>query len=92
MLDHSSLFVLEQPAAHVGFARALAMRSDAAGARKAYERFFEFWKRADADVPMLVQARLPSPRLGLAGGVARHQSVVGCTVLGARAEAASWHR
>jgi serine/threonine protein kinase/Flp pilus assembly protein TadD len=38
-------------------ARARVAAGDVAGARRAYERFFETWKDADADVPVLVQAR-----------------------------------
>ena len=65
VLDHPGLFVVDQPAAHVGLARGLAMAGDTAAARKAYERFFDFWKRADADVPLLVQARAEYARLGV---------------------------
>jgi len=43
--------------ASVSLARALAAAGDAAGARKAYQYFFELWKRADSDVPLLVEAR-----------------------------------
>jgi tetratricopeptide (TPR) repeat protein len=64
VLDHPGVFVLDQAAAHVGLARALAMSGDTAAARQAYERFFEFWKRADADVPLLVQAKAEHARLG----------------------------
>jgi hypothetical protein len=41
----------------VSVARALAASGDTVGARQAYEHFFDFWKRADADVPILVEAR-----------------------------------
>jgi ATP/maltotriose-dependent transcriptional regulator MalT len=43
--------------AHVGLARAAAMNGDMAGARKAYQDFFAMWKDADADLPVLVEAR-----------------------------------
>ena len=43
--------------AYVGLARAAALNGDAAGARKAYQDFFAVWKDADADLPVLVQAR-----------------------------------
>jgi tetratricopeptide (TPR) repeat protein len=45
------------PLASVSLARALAASGDITGARQAYEHFFDFWKRADADVPILVEAR-----------------------------------
>ena len=43
--------------AYVGLARANALNGDSAGARKAYQDFFALWKDADADLPVLVQAR-----------------------------------
>jgi hypothetical protein len=45
------------PLASVSLARALAASGDKTGAREAYQYFVDFWKRADADVPMLVEAR-----------------------------------
>jgi predicted Zn-dependent protease len=50
-------FTWIRPAAQVSLARALAASGDVAGARAAYAEFFELWKRADADVPLLVGAR-----------------------------------
>jgi tetratricopeptide (TPR) repeat protein/tRNA A-37 threonylcarbamoyl transferase component Bud32 len=44
-------------AAQVGLARALAASGDIAGARKAYETFFDLWKSADPGIPLLVAAR-----------------------------------
>ncbi|HEX2340209.1 MAG TPA: protein kinase [Vicinamibacterales bacterium] len=44
-------------------ARALAASGDAAGAREAYDDFFRRWKRADADVPLLVQTRAEFAKL-----------------------------
>lgn len=41
----------------LGLARALAINSDVAGARTAYQDFFALWKDADPDLPVLVQAR-----------------------------------
>jgi len=38
-------------------ARGQALAGDTAAARKAYESFFEAWKDADPDVPILIQAR-----------------------------------
>ncbi len=43
--------------AHVGLARAAVISGDTAGARKLYQDFFALWKDADADLPVLVQAR-----------------------------------
>jgi serine/threonine protein kinase/tetratricopeptide (TPR) repeat protein len=43
--------------ARVGLARAYALEGDAAKARTAYQDFFAAWKDADADVPILKQAK-----------------------------------
>ena len=43
--------------AHLGLGRAAAITGDTAGARKAYQDFFSMWKDADADLPVLVEAR-----------------------------------
>jgi serine/threonine protein kinase/tetratricopeptide (TPR) repeat protein len=43
--------------ARLGLARALKINGDTAGARKAYQDFFAFWKDADADLPALIKAR-----------------------------------
>ena len=45
------------PLAHVQQARAYRLNGERQAARAAYERFFELWKGADADVPVLVEAR-----------------------------------
>lgn len=45
------------PLSHVGLARAAAMNGDTGAARKSYQDFFALWKDADADLPVLVQAR-----------------------------------
>jgi tetratricopeptide (TPR) repeat protein/predicted Ser/Thr protein kinase len=47
----------EYPAAYVGLARAAAASGNSEKARKTYEEFFAFWKDADQDVPLLVQAK-----------------------------------
>jgi tetratricopeptide (TPR) repeat protein len=44
-------------AAQVGVARALAAAGDTAGAKKAYEAFFDLWKSADPEIPLLLAAR-----------------------------------
>jgi eukaryotic-like serine/threonine-protein kinase len=43
--------------ARVWLARALARSGDAAGARRTYQEFFDAWKEADSDVPLLLAAR-----------------------------------
>ena len=48
----------------VQHARTLAALGRQADARAAYERFFTLWKDADADVPLLVQARREFEKLG----------------------------
>ncbi len=47
----------EYPAAQVGLARAVKSMGDSARAKKTYEQFFVFWKDADPDIPLLLQAR-----------------------------------
>jgi ATP/maltotriose-dependent transcriptional regulator MalT len=44
-------------AAQVGLARALTASGDAAGAKKAYEAFFDLWKSADPWIPLFVAAQ-----------------------------------
>ena len=43
--------------AHLGLARAEALKGDAAAARHAYQTFFALWKDADADIPLLLTAK-----------------------------------
>jgi eukaryotic-like serine/threonine-protein kinase len=45
------------PLSYIGVARGAALAGATAGARKAYETFFELWKDAHPDVPVLIQAR-----------------------------------
>jgi len=47
----------EYAAAQVGLARAAKMMGDSARTRKTYEQFFAFWKDADPDIPLLLEAR-----------------------------------
>jgi hypothetical protein len=63
MIDHVGVFFDNQHQARVGLARAYALAGDSARARKAYEDFFEFWKRADPDVPLLLEAKAEYARL-----------------------------
>ncbi|MGE0862308.1 MAG: protein kinase [Vicinamibacterales bacterium] len=50
--------------AMVHLARAHVAMGNPAEARKAYQAFFDFWKAADPDVPLLVQAREEFSKLG----------------------------
>jgi len=43
--------------AHLGKARAAAISGDMATSRKEYQDFFAFWKDADQDLPILVEAK-----------------------------------
>ena len=45
------------PLAYVGLARAAVLQGDIAKARKAYHGFFALWKDADADIPILIEAK-----------------------------------
>jgi tetratricopeptide (TPR) repeat protein len=45
------------PLAHVGIARAAVLTGDAAKARKSYQDFLALWKDADADIPILIEAK-----------------------------------
>ena len=51
--DTSPLF----PLAHLGLARAAAIAGDTTKSRQAYQDFFALWKDADADIPILIQAK-----------------------------------
>jgi hypothetical protein len=43
--------------AHLGLGRARALAGDTTGARTAYQDFFAMWKDADAEIPVLKQAK-----------------------------------
>jgi hypothetical protein len=45
------------PLAHLGLARAAALTGESAKSRKAYEDFFAGWKEADAELPILIEAK-----------------------------------
>ncbi|HEX4946572.1 MAG TPA: protein kinase [Blastocatellia bacterium] len=51
------------PLAQLGLARATALNGEADKARKAYEDFFALWKEADADLPVLIEAKKEYARL-----------------------------
>jgi serine/threonine protein kinase/tetratricopeptide (TPR) repeat protein len=52
------------PLSHLGLARAYALAGDTVKARKSYEDFFAFWKNADADIPVVVEAKAEYAKLG----------------------------
>jgi eukaryotic-like serine/threonine-protein kinase len=65
--------VLNEPIgalADLGLARSYALAGDVAKARAAYEKFFDLWKNADRDVPVLKQARAEMQTLS--EGKAKH--------------------
>jgi serine/threonine protein kinase/tetratricopeptide (TPR) repeat protein len=49
--------------AHLGLARAYALRGDAAKARIAYQDFFALWKDADPEIPILKEAKVEYAKL-----------------------------
>jgi tetratricopeptide (TPR) repeat protein len=51
------------PLAHLGLARAYALQNNISASRSEYEKFFDSWKNADADIPILKQARIEYSRL-----------------------------
>jgi tetratricopeptide (TPR) repeat protein len=59
ILDHSGLAPTSprHPLARLGQARAYALGRNTAESRQAYNAFFAAWKDADADIPILQQAR-----------------------------------
>ncbi|HET6669467.1 MAG TPA: tetratricopeptide repeat protein, partial [Pyrinomonadaceae bacterium] len=59
IIDHRGWDVLSPlwPLAHLGLARAAILQGDIAKGRKAYEDFFQLWKDADVDLPVLIDAR-----------------------------------
>lgn len=50
--------------AHLGLGRALAKQGDAASARRSYDEFFKLWEDADADIPVLIEAKKESAPWG----------------------------
>jgi DNA-binding winged helix-turn-helix (wHTH) protein/tetratricopeptide (TPR) repeat protein len=59
ILAHRGLYLDSPmlPLAHLGLARAAAQVGDLAESRASYGRFFEIWRDADADLPILLTAR-----------------------------------
>jgi len=52
------------PLSQLGVARAYALSGDGVNARKSYEDFFTTWKNADADIPILIEAKAEYAKLG----------------------------
>jgi Tfp pilus assembly protein PilF len=65
ILDHRGLVLAdpEDAMARLALSRALAMSGDAARAKLAYQDFFNLWKDADNDIPILKQAKSECARL-----------------------------
>jgi predicted Zn-dependent protease len=57
------------PLSYLGLARAYAIAGDLVNARKTYDEFFAIWKSADADIPVLVEARAEYKTLVKQGSV-----------------------
>ncbi|MGH9852755.1 MAG: tetratricopeptide repeat protein, partial [Blastocatellia bacterium] len=51
------------PLAQLGLARAAAVSGDGEKARKEYQNFFAAWKGADADLPVLIEAKREDEKL-----------------------------
>jgi eukaryotic-like serine/threonine-protein kinase len=66
ILDHRALSITSSfyPLAHLRLARAAALRGDTGSARKAYQDFLAMWKNADANIPILQQAKAEYEKLG----------------------------
>ena len=65
VLDHRGI-VLADPIgalAHLQLGRAYVVSGDRARAKSAYEDFLTLWKDADADIPVLKQARAEYAKL-----------------------------
>ena len=65
ILDHRGYAPLSPlyPLGYLGLARAATLTGETAKSRKAYEDFFAVWKEADADLPILVDAKKEYERL-----------------------------
>ena len=49
--------------AHLGLARAYALRGEKAKSRTAYQDFLALWKDADPDIPIVQQAKVEYAKL-----------------------------
>jgi eukaryotic-like serine/threonine-protein kinase len=68
IVDHRGWDVLSPlwPLAHLGLARAVVLQGDLAKGRAIYESFFRLWKDADAELPILIEAKKEYQRLEVA--------------------------
>ncbi|HEV8119100.1 MAG TPA: protein kinase [Thermoanaerobaculia bacterium] len=68
ILDHRGSQVASYfyPLAHLGLARAAVLEGETAKARKAYQDLFALWKDADADMPILIEAKKEYAKLKVA--------------------------
>jgi serine/threonine protein kinase/Tfp pilus assembly protein PilF len=59
IIDHRGQAPLSPlyPLAHLGLTRAALLQGDTAKAQKSYQEFFALWKDADADLPVLIEAK-----------------------------------
>lgn len=59
IIDHRGVDAMSElrPLAHVGLARAAAISGDVGKSRTSYQNFFALWKDADADLPILIEAK-----------------------------------
>jgi hypothetical protein len=64
-LDHAGITLnfVTQALAHLQIGRAWAMAGDTAKARVAYQDFFNIWKDADPDIPILKEAKAEYAKL-----------------------------
>jgi len=65
IIDHRGWDVLSLlwPLTHLGLARAEVMQGNMDKGRTAYERFFQLWKDADVELPILIEAKREYERL-----------------------------
>jgi predicted Zn-dependent protease len=65
ILDYRGVVVNETIGvlARLGLARAYVLQGDTAKARAAYDEFLAFWKDADADIPILTEAKAEYAKL-----------------------------
>ncbi len=59
IIDHRGWDVTSPlwPLAHLGLARAMLLQGDTVKAKQSYNEFFRLWKDADADLPVLIEAK-----------------------------------
>jgi DNA-binding winged helix-turn-helix (wHTH) protein/tetratricopeptide (TPR) repeat protein len=71
VIDHRGWpeWELFAPLSQLGLAQAYALQGDKDESRKAYDVFFTIWKDADADIPILKQAKVDYAKLQQASGI-----------------------